>query len=103
MNYFGSIDLTAVPKELFKRVTLKNGEEHVFLNIKVFQRKEPVTFGNRTYTHFVSCAPKKEEQKEGVKYIIGDMTESDFQAQPAVVTPDQVNNAPSVSNDGLPF
>ncbi len=100
MNYYGSIDLTKVPKECYREVTLKNGEKHIFLNVALYQRKEPTTFGTTTYTHFLSCAPKKEERKEGVNYIVGDFAES----KPTPIEPvttEEVNNAPVA--DHLPF
>ncbi len=100
MNYYGSIDLTRVPKECYREVTLKNGEKHIFLNLGLFQRKEPVTFGTTTYTHFLSCAPKKEDRKEGVNYIVGDFAES--KPNPvAPVTADEVAAAPVAEH--LPF
>lgn len=63
--------------------------------------KEPVTFDNRTYTHYVSCAPRKEERKEGVYYGIGDLMESTFKSN--IPSPEDINNAPSVDDSDLPF
>lgn len=95
---YGSICLSAVPKELFKKVKCKDGQERVYLNIKVVKRKEVSQYGD---THFVSCSPKKEEQKEGTNYIIGDMKE--YVPQAAAPSPEDVNNAQSANDDDLPF
>ena len=95
----GSICLSAVPKELFKKVKCKDGQERVYLNIKVVKRKEVSQFGD---THFISCAPKKEEQKEGTNYIIGDLKE--YAPQNATPpSPEDIAAAPSVNDDSLPF
>lgn len=40
-NYTGSIDLTKVPKRFFKKVMCKDGTEHVFLNVGLWERKTP--------------------------------------------------------------
>lgn len=85
-----------------KKVLCKDGKERIFLNIWVGERKEPATFGNNTYTHFVSCSPKKEERKEGVNYFLGDL--QTYNPQPSTPTPEQIAVAPSVSpEDDLPF
>ena len=101
-SLYGSICLSEIPREQMKKVMCKDGKERIFLNIFVGERKEPATFGNNTYTHYVSCAPKKEERKEGVNYFLGDL--QTHNPQPSTPTPEQVNAAPSVSpNDDLPF
>lgn len=80
----------------------KDGKERIFLNIFVGEKKEPATFGNNTYTHFVSCAPKKEERVDGEQYFIGDL--QTFNPQPSIPSPEQIACAPSVSPaDDLPF
>lgn len=97
MNLIGSIEVSAIPKELFKKVTKKDGTTGIYLNIGIFQRKEPSQFGA---THFVSVAPKKEERVDGVKYIVGDLKPLQQQAPP---TPQQVEAAPPAKMDDLPF
>lgn len=100
-NLFGSICLSDIPREVMKKVMTAKGEK-VFVNISIGEKKEPVTFGNRTYTHYVSCAPKKDERIEGVFYGIGDLMESN--SAPVVPSPEDINNAPSIGeDDGLPF
>ena len=101
-SYFGSICLSDIPRSQMKKVTCKDGKERIYLNIFVGEKREPVTFDGRTYTHYVSCAPKKEERKDGEQYYIGEL--QTFSQQQSSPTPEQVDNAPSVGeNDYLPF
>ena len=96
---YGSICLSAVPKELFKKVKCKNGQERIFLNVKVVQRKEKSQFG---HTHFISCEPKEQaERVEGTNYIIGDLTE--YEAQDNTPSPEEVASAPAADANELPF
>lgn len=98
----GSICLSDIPKEVMKKVMCKDGKEKIFVNIAICERKEAATFGDRTYTHFVSCAPKKEERKDGVNYFIGDL--QTYEPKPSTPTVEQVESAPSVTDeDDLPF
>ncbi|MDD3238617.1 MAG: hypothetical protein PHW47_00730 [Lachnospira sp.] len=101
-NLFGSICLSEIPREQMKKVICKDGKERIFVNVWVGERKEPATFGNNTYTHYVSCAPKKWERVEGTNYFLGDL--QTYNPQPSTPTVEQVANAPSVSpEDDLPF
>ena len=98
----GSICLSDIPREVMKKVMCKDGSQKIFVNIAVMERKEPATFGDRTYTHFISCFPKKEERKEGVNYFIGDL--QTYNKQPSTPTAEQIEAAPAVSEDeDLPF
>lgn len=104
---YGSICLSDIPKELIKAVTCADGQVRKFLNIAVVEMKEPRTFTNgdkrRTYTHFLTCAPKKEEQKEGVRYILGSLETYTPQVS-AAPTVEDINNAPiAENNEELPF
>ena len=72
-SLYGSICLSDIPRSQMKKVMCKDGKERIYLNIFVGERKEPATFGDRTYTHFVSCSPRKEERVEGESYFIGDL------------------------------
>lgn len=99
-SLYGSICLSDIPKECMKKVMTERGEK-IFLNISIGEKKKPVTFGNRTYTHYVSCAPKQEERKEGVFYGIGDLMESTLKSN--IPSPEDINNAPSVDDPDLPF
>ena len=95
MNLYGSICLTDIPRELFRKAD--NGK--VYLNLKIWERKEPGKFG---HTHVASCAPRKDEQKEGVNYFCGDFKVSDPQ-QYAPPTPEQVSAMPPAEPADLPF
>lgn len=103
----GSICLSDIPKNLLKKVTCKDGKERIYLNVAIITKKNPQTFNNggvpRTYTHFISCAPKKEERKENENYILGDLETKTF--TPQGPTPEDINNAPSVrpNDPDLPF
>ena len=94
---YGSLCLSAVPKELFKKVTCKDGQERVFLNVKIVKRKEKSQFG---HTHFISCEPK-EGRVDGVNYICGDLTE--YVPKDAAPSPEDVAAAPEADADSLPF
>ena len=95
---FGSLCLSDIPKELIKDVTCKDGKVRKYLNISVLERKEVSQYG---HTHFVSCSPKREEQRDGVNYIIGDLKR--FVPQNISPTPEEINDAPIASPDDLPF
>lgn len=100
-NLYGSICLSDIPREQMKKVMCKDGKERIYLNIFIGEKKTPSTFDGKVFTHSVSCAPKKEERKEGVNYYIGDL--QTYEPQPQA-TAEQINAAPSVSDDDdLPF
>jgi hypothetical protein len=96
----GSICLTDIPRELIKNVVCKDGVTRKYLNISVVEMKEKSQFGD---THFISCAPKKDERKDGVKYIIGNL--KTYEAQAAQPTPAEIDKAPVAADDddSLPF
>ena len=97
----GSICLSQIPRSEMKRIKCKDGVERVFLNVAVVERKEKSQFGD---THFITCAPKKEERKEGVNYIIGDLKLWD--PEPQMPTTEEIAAAPPIpANDDsdLPF
>ena len=76
----------------------KDGVERMFLNIAIIEKKEKGQFGD---THFITCAPRKEEQKEGVNYIIGDMK---LYVPAPTASTQEIDDAPSIDpNDDLPF
>lgn len=71
-NLYGSLCLTDIPKEL---ITVgKNGKK--YLNIVVNKRREVSQFG---MTHYVKAHCKKEQQREGVNYYIGELKPSSYQ------------------------
>lgn len=101
-SLFGSICLSDIPREQMKKVMCKDGKERIFLNVFIGERKEASRFGDRVYTHFVSCAPKKEEQRPDVNYFIGDL--ETYNPKPNKPTVEDIASAPSVSqDDNLPF
>lgn len=96
---YGSICLTDVPKELFKKVTTQNGMEKIFLNIKIVERKNPSPYG---HTHFISCEPRKEERREDANYICGDL-KTYVPKEDKPVTTEDIASAPPAGSDDLPF
>lgn len=102
----GSLCLTDIPREQMKKVLCRDGKERIFVNIAVITKKEPQTFTNngtpRTFTHFITCSPKKEERVEGVNYIIADLETKTF--APQTPTVEDVESAPGLTAaDDLPF
>lgn len=105
---FGSIDLSKAKAA----GQIKKIGDNLYLTIEVVEKNKPDTFtGNdgkeRTYTHFVSCQPfKQEERKEGVDYYIGNLQTREQQASIAAAEPtaEEVAAAPAVEADeDLPF
>lgn len=95
----GSICLTDIKNypELIKVVSCKDGVTRKYLNISVIERKEPSQYGK---THFISCAPKKDERQDGKNYILGDLKRYEPKPQQAAApTPAPTGNA----TDDLPF
>lgn len=104
----GSICLSDIPKSQMKRVKCKDGKERIYLNIAVITKKTPQTFTNngvsRTYTHFISCSPKKEERVESENYILGDLETRSFGSQTPTV--EEIATAPCIApteTPDLPF
>lgn len=92
-NLYGSICLTDIPKEL---ITVgKNGKK--YLNIVVNKRREVSQFG---MTHYVKAHCKKEQQREGVNYYIGELKPSSYQSNNS--TAQNSSTVPNNEND-LPF
>lgn len=71
-NLYGSLCLSDIPKELI--TTGKNGKK--YLNIVVNKRREVSQFG---MTHYVKAHCKKEQQRDGVNYYIGELKPSSYQ------------------------
>ena len=107
---YGSINLSKANKAgQIKKVTLRDGTTALFLQLAIIEKKEPKSFTDdktgrtRTYTHFVSCAPPKDKQVDGVDYLIGDM--QTYEPQPVdAPTDEQIAAAEAVEEtDELPF
>lgn len=92
-NLYGSLCLSDIPKELI--TTGKNGKK--YLNIVVNKRREVSQFG---MTHYVKAHCKKELQREGVNYYIGELKPSSYQNNNA--TGQGASTAPE-NDDDLPF
>lgn len=93
-NLYGSICLTDIPKEL---ITVgKNGKK--YLNIVVNERREVSQFG---MTHYVKAYCKREQQREGVNYYIGELKPSDYQSNNAA--PVSSSTPTANGKDDLPF
>lgn len=97
-NLTGSICLSDIPREQIKKVLCKDGVERLYLNIAVIETQNS-KFGD---THFISCSPKKEERKEGVNYIIGNLKPL-VPKNMAPTAEDIANADPVGANDDLPF
>lgn len=101
-SLYGTICLSDIPRSQMKKVMCKDGKERIFLNVFIGERKQPATFGDRTFTHFVSCSPRQEERVEGEKYFIGDL--QTYDPRPSTPTAEQVAAAPPVTEaNDLPF
>jgi hypothetical protein len=111
-THYGQLDLTKLGRiakqhpELVKRVKFKDGE-HQLLNIDIHNRKEADGHGN---TAFIKASCKREEERQGVSYFIGDLKPSKFTDQPQQAPTQQGNwEAPlppigdDDSNGDLPF
>ena len=83
--FTGSICLSDIPENLIKYVKCKDGKVRAYVNVALMPMREPKTFknGDRTtiHTHFLTCAPRKEDRVDGVNYIIGNFEERAPQAQ----------------------
>lgn len=96
---YGSLCVSEIPKELFKKVPCKDGKERIFLNLKICKRKEVGQYG---HTHFISVEPiDKAERKDGVSYIVGDLKE--YIPKNEGPSPEEIAQAESAGADDLPF
>lgn len=96
---YGSIEISKVPKELFKKVIKADGTEGIFLNIGVSERKEIGKFGE---THGVQFLRDKDKKIEGENTFFGSLKA--YSPTPQIVTAEQIAEAPPVAdNDQLPF
>lgn len=70
-NFYGSICLTDIPKELI--TTAKNGKK--YLNVVVNQRREVGQYG---HTHYIKAYAKKGTIAPDVNLYIGELKPSDY-------------------------
>ena len=108
MKFVGSVCLSEIPREEIKKVKCADGVERLFVNISVHENAEPkyidkvvngVTTKVLVSDHFISCAPKKEERKEGVNYIVGNLRT--WTTPTAAPSPADIAAAPSVADNGV--
>lgn len=82
MNYYGQLDITKLNEiinahpEAFKRVTFKDGKEHILLNIDVRDKQQTDAHGNCAYIKASIKNPK-----EGVSVFLADLKVSQYQQQ----------------------
>lgn len=88
--FYGSICLSDIPKELFKKAD--NGK--VYLNIAVAERREVSQYGQ---THNVIASRPKGE--DGDTIYIGNLKKHEQK----VLTPESIQDAPVASDEDLPF
>lgn len=75
---YGQIDLTKIGNivknhpELVKHIQFKDGE-HKLLNISILAKDEPDKYGN---TSVVKASCKKDDERQGVNYFLGDLKNS---------------------------
>lgn len=97
-NLYGSICLTDIPKEL---ITVgKNGKK--YLNVVVNARREVSQFG---HTHYIKAYCRREQQRDGVNYYIGDLKPGKAQPEQARQAGTGYGRHDNVQSDGddLPF
>jgi len=81
-NLYGNICLSDIPKEL---ITVgKNGKKYLY--IVVNERREVSQFG---MTHYIKAYCKKEQQRQGVNYYIGELKPSSYHSGGATSNPVQ--------------
>lgn len=102
--FYGQLDLTKLGDiarknpELVKKVQFRDGREHQLLNVSILAKDEPDQYG-KVATVRVDC--KKEEQKDGLVYFVGDLkpsTQEQKQEQSTQSVPQT-----SCNPDDLPF
>jgi hypothetical protein len=107
-NLYGQIELTQLGEIIkanpssVKVVTDKNGVQRKYLNIYINERQQVGKYG---HTHYIKVGVKKEEQKDGVNYFIGELQpQKNGNAAPAPTAEQQatLNEAAKVL-DSLPF
>lgn len=103
-KYYGQIDLTKLGRivkqhpELVKKVDFKDGEHKLF-NISILESDQPDNYGN-IGTVRVDC--KRDEQKQGLSYFVGNLKESTPRPQNNFDTPVEPLGQ-TMEDDDLPF
>lgn len=106
MELYGQIDLAVLGDivrnhpEAVKTFTTKDGKTHKCINITIGERKTPSTYG---HTHFLKVGVKKEQQKQGLNYFVGDLKPSQQAEPPKQAQPAPQQMPPKKGDDDLPF
>ena len=100
----GFICLSDIPKELIRKA--ENGKLYLSISIGNSIDKETgaIRVDDKGNDYWLSCSPKKEEQKEGVNYFIGKL--KTYKPQPSVQSAADVQASPVAAQedvDNLPF
>lgn len=81
MSYlWGSICLDDIPPEQIKQVTFASGVVKRFVNIKVRRMDDPKVRNNNKFSYVITCEPRRDLQKPGVNYNIGELCEPERQS-----------------------
>lgn len=92
LKFTGSICLDTIPAECIKRGD--NG--HLYVQIAIIENDKPIVKNGEVVSdHFISCAPKKEERKEGAKYIFGNIRT--WKERDSIPTAQSINEMPSAA------
>ena len=92
LKFTGSICLDTIPAECIKRGD--NG--HLYVQIAIIENDKPIVKNGEVVSdHFISCAPKKEERKEGAKYIFGNI--KTWKERDSIPTAQSINDMPSAA------
>ena len=95
-NFYGSICLSDIPKELI--TTARNGKK--YLNVVVNQRREVGQYG---HTHYIKAYAKKGTVSTDTNLYIGELKPSEFQEGQAPSRPTYPPAPPTAQDDDYPF
>lgn len=95
-NYYGSLCLSDIPKELI--TTAKNGKK--YLNIVVNERRQTGQYG---HTHYIKAYTKKGTVPPETNLYIGELKPSEHSAEQAQQQARTRTPPPPPPDDDLPF
>ena len=96
--FYGSIEISKVPKELFKSVKKADGSTGIFLNIAVSERKKVSKFGE---THGVKFTRDKGQEVENENTFFGSL--KTYEPVAVAVSAETIAAAPPATETDLPF
>jgi len=103
--FYGQIDLTKLGiiarqhPELVKEVNFKDGT-HKLINVAILDNEREDRFGN---TACLRASCKREFEKEGINYFLGELKPSTPKEQPAQQSKPTAQPFPINNPDDLPF